>query len=72
MDSILGFYIDLPVKRYSPAEFLEAVTREGEKQLQKHLEQQREERQERKEREEKQKALDSIAEKIKEAIGLHD
>ncbi len=70
VESILGFYVDLPVKDYGRDDFLEAVKREGEKQLREILERHGAEREEQLQREEKQKALDSIAEKIKSTIGL--
>ncbi len=72
VESILGFYVYLPVHpaAYGKEVFLEAVKREGEKELERHLRLARVVRAQRVQEEEKQRALDRIAEAVKTAIGL--
>lgn len=72
VDSILGFGLELPVKLYDKDEFLEAVRSYGEVELNRHLQRDREDRERMKRQDEKQKALDSIAEKVKATVGLTD
>ena len=61
VDSVLGFYTYLPVKKYERDEFLYNVRRRGEEDLKRILEKQEQGRKERKEKDERQKALDAVA-----------
>jgi len=70
VDSILGFAVKLPAKRYGKNEFLIAVKAEAENELPKILERNREERERRKREQERQQALDAVVNEIKSEIGL--
>lgn len=70
VESLLGFAVTLPVKRYSREEFLAAVKAEAEETLPKLLQKHREERETQKKRAEKQEALDMVVGEITAEIGL--
>lgn len=71
VESLLGFAVHLPVKRYGREEFLAKVKAEAEDILPKLLERDREEREKRKREQEKQEALDAIVNEIKSEVGLN-
>ena len=61
VDSVLGFYTYLPVKKYERDEFLYNVRRRGEEDLKRILETHEKEKREREYREQKQAAIDAVA-----------
>ena len=69
-ESVSGFGINLPAKRYGKEEFLAAVKAEAEATLPKLLEKHREERTKLRRDKEKQDALDLVVGEIKTNIGL--
>lgn len=72
VDSILGFAVRLPVKRYGKDEFIARVKAEAEDTVPKLLQKHREEKEKRDREQQKQEALDMVVGEIKSEIGLHD
>jgi len=70
IESILGFAVQLPVKRYGKDEFIAWVKTEAETTLPKLLESHRQEREKRRREQAKQEALDLVVGEIKSEIGL--
>ena len=72
IEGILGFAVQLPVKRYDKDEFIAKVKTEAEATLPKLLEKHRQEgeKRKRKREQEKQEALDLVVGAIKSEIGL--
>ncbi|GAH23487.1 unnamed protein product, partial [marine sediment metagenome] len=68
--SLLGFAVNLPVKRYEKDEFIARVKAEAENTLPKLLDKHRQEKDKRKREQEKQEGLDLVVGEIKSYIGL--
>jgi len=70
VEGLLGFAVNLPVKRYGKDEFLARVKAEAEVKLPQILEKHRQEHEKHKRGKEKQEALDLVVGEIKSEIGL--
>jgi len=72
IEGILGFAVQLPVKRYVKDEFMARVKTEAETTLPKLLERHGQEREKQKREQEKKEALDLVVGEIKSEIGLSE
>jgi len=72
VEGLLGFAVNLPVKRYEKDEFIARVKAEAEATLPKLLEKGRQEKEKQKRGKERQEALDLVVGEIKSEIGLSD